>query len=92
MAAVKWNLHIAIRDEELWLSLDHTLQCHWPVLPHSPICGAKGCELWFAPPPLGLLLRYLKNARRCGTKYISKSKYTKYTILGLLLEVKPSWL
>ena len=31
-----------------------------------------------------------KSARRCGAKHISKSKCTKYTILGPLLEV-PMW-
>ena len=32
----------------------------------------------------------MKNARRCGAKHISKSKCTKHTILGPLLEVKMS--
>ena len=31
-------------------------------------------------------LRYRKSARRCGAKHISKSKCTKHTILGPLLE------
>ena len=35
-------------------------------------------------------LRCLKSARRCGAKHISKSKCTKHTILGLLLEVEMS--
>ena len=33
-------------------------------------------------------LRCRKSARRCGAKHISKSKCTKHTILGPLLEVK----
>ena len=40
-------------------------------------------------------LRCQKSARRCGAKHISKSKCTKHTILGPLLEVemskKPLW-
>ena len=42
-------------------------------------------------------LRCWKSARRCGAKHISKSKCTKHTMLGPLLEVKmlkkctPSW-
>ena len=42
-------------------------------------------------------LRCRKSARRCGAKHISKSKCTKHTILGPLLEVQiskkctPSW-
>ena len=40
-------------------------------------------------------LRCRKSARRCGAKHISKSKCTKHTILGPLLEVamskKPLW-
>ena len=35
-------------------------------------------------------LRCRKSARRCGTKHISKSKCTKHTILGPLLEVDMS--
>ena len=35
-------------------------------------------------------LRCRKSARRCGTKHISKSKCTKHTILGPLLEVEMS--
>ena len=35
-------------------------------------------------------LRCRKSARRCGAKHISKSKCTKHTILGLLLEVEMS--
>ena len=35
-------------------------------------------------------LRCRKSARRCGTKHISKSKYTKHTIVGPLLEVPMS--
>ena len=35
-------------------------------------------------------LRCQKSARRCGAKYISKSKCTKHTILGPLLEVQMS--
>ena len=35
-------------------------------------------------------LRCLKSARRCGAKHISKSKCTKHTILGPLLEVQMS--
>ena len=35
-------------------------------------------------------LRCRKSARRCGAKYISKSKYTKHTIPGPLLEVEMS--
>ena len=35
-------------------------------------------------------LRYRKSARRCGPKQISKSKCTKHTILGPLLEVQMS--
>ena len=35
-------------------------------------------------------LRCWKSARRCGTKHISKSKCTKHTILGPLLEVEMS--
>ena len=31
-----------------------------------------------------------KSVRRCGTKHISKSKYTKHTRLGTLLEVEMS--
>ena len=33
-------------------------------------------------------LRCRKSARRCGVKHISKSKCTKHTILGPLLEVE----
>ena len=33
-------------------------------------------------------LRCCKSARRCGAKHISKSKCTKHTILGPLLEVE----
>ena len=32
-------------------------------------------------------LRCRKSARRCGAKHVSKSKFTKHTILGPLLEV-----
>ena len=35
-------------------------------------------------------LRQGKSARRCGAKHISKSKRTKHTILGPLLEVEMS--
>ena len=35
-------------------------------------------------------LRCRKSARRCGEKHISKSKCTKYTIVGPLLEVEMS--
>ena len=35
-------------------------------------------------------LRCQKSARRCGAKYISKSKCTKHTIVGPLLEVAMS--
>ena len=35
-------------------------------------------------------LRCQKSARRCGVKHISKSKCTKHTILGPLLEVEMS--
>ena len=35
-------------------------------------------------------LRCRKSARRCGAKHISKSKCTKHTILGPLLEVEIS--
>ena len=35
-------------------------------------------------------LRCRKSARRCGAKHISKSKRTKHTILGPLLEVEMS--
>ena len=35
-------------------------------------------------------LRYWKSARRCGVKHILKSKCTKHTILGPLLEVEMS--
>jgi len=35
-------------------------------------------------------LRCRKSARRCGAKHISKSKYTKHTIFGPLLEVEMS--
>ena len=35
-------------------------------------------------------LRCLKSARRCGAKHISKSKCTKHTMLGPLLEVRTS--
>ena len=35
-------------------------------------------------------LRCRKSARRCGAKYVSKSKYTKHTIVGSLLEVEMS--
>ena len=35
-------------------------------------------------------LRCRKSARRCGAKHISKSKCTKHTILGPLLEVEMS--
>ena len=35
-------------------------------------------------------LRCRKSARRCGAKHISKSKCTKHTILGSLLEVEMS--
>ena len=35
-------------------------------------------------------LRCRKSARRCGTKHISKSKRTKHTMLGPLLEVQMS--
>ena len=37
-----------------------------------------------------LKLRCRKSARRCGVKHISKSKCTKHTILGPLLEVEMS--
>ena len=37
-----------------------------------------------------LELRCRKSARRCGAKQISKSKCTKHTMLGLLLEVEMS--
>ena len=36
------------------------------------------------------MLRCRKSARRCGAKHISKSKCTKHTILGPLLEVQMS--
>ena len=35
-------------------------------------------------------LRYRKSARRCGAKHISKSKCTKHTMVGPLLEVAMS--
>ena len=35
-------------------------------------------------------LRYRKSARRCGAKHISKSKCTKHTTFGPLLEVQMS--
>ena len=35
-------------------------------------------------------LRCRKSARRCGAKHILKSKWTKHTILGALLEVQMS--
>ena len=35
-------------------------------------------------------LRCRKSARRCGAKHISKSKFTKHTIVGPLLEVEMS--
>ena len=35
-------------------------------------------------------LRCRKSARRCGAKHVSKSKCTKYTMLGPLLEVQMS--
>ena len=35
-------------------------------------------------------LRCRKSARRCGAKHISKSKCTKHTIVGPLLEVRMS--
>ena len=35
-------------------------------------------------------LRCQKSARRCGAKHISKSKCTKHTMLGALLEVEMS--
>ena len=35
-------------------------------------------------------LRCRKSARRCGAKHISKSKYTKYTHVGLLFEIEMS--
>ena len=35
-----------------------------------------------------LEVEMLKSARRCGAKHISKSKCTKHTILGPLLEVE----
>ena len=35
-------------------------------------------------------LRCRKSARRCGAKHISKSKCTKHTIVGPLLEVEMS--
>ena len=35
-------------------------------------------------------LRCRKSARRCGAKHISKSKFTKHTMLGPLLEVEMS--
>ena len=35
-------------------------------------------------------LRCRKSARRCGAKHVSKSKCTKHTILGPLLEVEMS--
>ena len=35
-------------------------------------------------------LRFRKSARRCGAKHISKSKCTKHTMLGPLLEVQMS--
>ena len=36
------------------------------------------------------LLEVEKSARRCGAKHISKSKFTKHTIVGPLLEVEMS--
>ena len=42
-----------------------------------------------APDPFWKL-RCRKSARRCGAKHISKSKCTKHTILGPLLEVEMS--
>ena len=36
-------------------------------------------------------LRCRKSARRCGAKHISKSKCTKHTMLGPLLEVQMSF-
>ena len=35
-------------------------------------------------------LRRRKSVRRCGTKHVSKSKCTKHTIVGPLLEVEMS--
>jgi len=35
-------------------------------------------------------LRCRKSARRCGAKHISKSKCTKHTMLGSLLEIEMS--
>jgi hypothetical protein len=37
-----------------------------------------------------LEVEMLKSARQCGAKHISKSKFTKHTMLGPLLEVEMS--
>ena len=49
----------------------------------SRLAQAAGAE------PSGQM-RDEKNARRCGAKHVSKSKCTKHTILGALLEVDMS--
>ena len=56
-------------------------------------CGSGGSKSRLAKAagaePAGQL-RDEKLARRCGAKHISKSKCTKHTILGPLLEVEMS--
>ena len=57
------------------------------------ICGSRGSKSRLAKAagaePSGQM-RDEKSPRRCGAKHISKSKCTKHTILGALLEVEMS--
>jgi len=54
------------------------------------ICGSRGSQSKLAKAagaePSGQMKVVV--ARRCGTKHMSKSKRTKHTILGALLEVE----
>ena len=52
-------------------------------------CRSRNVQKTPAPDHLWTL-RCRKSARRCGAKHISKSKCTKHTILGPLLEVQMS--
>ena len=63
-------------------------RCVFPV-----ICGSRGSKRRLAKVAVcgaSWPDERWKIARRCGAKYISKSKCTKYTILGPLLEVEMS--
>ena len=77
-------------DPGAWKGRKVAKQCVFPM-----ICGSGGSKsrLNVQNTP-GLehfwKLRCRKSARRCGTKHISKSKCTKHTMLGPLLEVAMS--